>query len=239
MKPPRREFAAPRALRPSERPCGTEMPVPVRPRRHAAADRLRPRLGRVRHPPRLGRRGDVPRPQRRVLRAVQGRTAGRTPTSRSPPHRCASATRPRLPAPARFMREVIGPRILPPAQAWCARTRHAVTWSASSPRPTTSSPRRSLPRSASKPDRARTERGEDGSIRGTIRGTPTYREARSPGSARWLAGLGRRWDDFASISVYSDSSTTCRCSKAGPPSGGHQPVAGASRRWRASDTGAS
>lgn len=49
------------------------------------------------------------------------------------------------------------------------------------------------------------DRGEGGVWRGTIRGTPTFRDGKVTRVHDWLAGLGHRLSDFASISVYSDS----------------------------------
>ncbi len=49
------------------------------------------------------------------------------------------------------------------------------------------------------------ERGADGRISGRIHGTPTYREGKVTRVGEWLAAMGRGWDDFAAISVYSDS----------------------------------
>jgi len=49
------------------------------------------------------------------------------------------------------------------------------------------------------------ERGDGGTITGAIRGTPSYREGKVTRVGQWLQALGREWADFASISVYSDS----------------------------------
>ena len=49
------------------------------------------------------------------------------------------------------------------------------------------------------------ERDAQGRITGAIRGTPTYREGKVARVGDWLAALGYGWDEFASISVYSDS----------------------------------
>ena len=51
----------------------------------------------------------------------------------------------------------------------------------------------------------RLQRGADGRYNGRIDGTPTYREGKVTRVGEWLAGMGRDWGDFASISVYSDS----------------------------------
>ncbi len=49
------------------------------------------------------------------------------------------------------------------------------------------------------------ERDAGGTISGGIRGTPSYREGKVKRVGEWLRGLARDWGDFASISVYSDS----------------------------------
>ena len=48
-------------------------------------------------------------------------------------------------------------------------------------------------------------RDEGGTISGTIRGTPSYREGKVERVGQWLQALGCDWSDFAAISVYSDS----------------------------------
>jgi HAD superfamily hydrolase (TIGR01490 family) len=49
------------------------------------------------------------------------------------------------------------------------------------------------------------ERDAGGPITGGIRGTPSYREGKVERVGQWLQGLGFEWGGFASISVYSDS----------------------------------
>ena len=49
------------------------------------------------------------------------------------------------------------------------------------------------------------EREADGGWSGRIRGTPTFREGKVERVHDWLADLGHRLSDFASVSVYSDS----------------------------------
>ena len=44
-----------------------------------------------------------------------------------------------------------------------------------------------------------------GTITGRIDGTPSFREGKVARVDEWLAGLGRRWSDFVSTTVYSDS----------------------------------
>jgi HAD superfamily hydrolase (TIGR01490 family) len=48
-------------------------------------------------------------------------------------------------------------------------------------------------------------RGPQGTITGCIDGTPSYREGKVTRIGEWLATLGLAWQDFARISVYSDS----------------------------------
>jgi len=49
------------------------------------------------------------------------------------------------------------------------------------------------------------ERDADGRATGGIRGVPSFREGKVERVAQWLAGHGRRVQDFERISVYSDS----------------------------------
>jgi HAD superfamily hydrolase (TIGR01490 family) len=49
------------------------------------------------------------------------------------------------------------------------------------------------------------ERDAAGAVTGTIRGTPTYREGKVVRVGEWLAAQGAAWDDFARVTVYSDS----------------------------------
>ena len=51
----------------------------------------------------------------------------------------------------------------------------------------------------------RLERGAGGTITGRIDGVPSYREGKVTRVEQWLAGQGAAWQDFARISVYSDS----------------------------------
>jgi len=50
------------------------------------------------------------------------------------------------------------------------------------------------------------ERDAEGHCTGAICGTPTFREGKVTRVGEWLAGLGRDWADFDTITVYSDSS---------------------------------
>jgi HAD superfamily hydrolase (TIGR01490 family) len=49
------------------------------------------------------------------------------------------------------------------------------------------------------------DRTAEGAWRGTIRGTPTFREGKVDRVHAWLADLGHALGDFASVTVYSDS----------------------------------
>jgi HAD superfamily hydrolase (TIGR01490 family) len=49
------------------------------------------------------------------------------------------------------------------------------------------------------------QRDETGRVTGSIHGTPCYREGKIARVSQWLASRGARWDDFLSITVYSDS----------------------------------
>jgi HAD superfamily hydrolase (TIGR01490 family) len=51
----------------------------------------------------------------------------------------------------------------------------------------------------------RLERGLGGTITGRIAGVPSYREGKVTRVEQWLGERGARWDDFERISVYSDS----------------------------------
>ena len=51
----------------------------------------------------------------------------------------------------------------------------------------------------------RLERSAGGTITGAIAGTPSYREGKVARVDEWLRGLGRAWRDFDSVFVYSDS----------------------------------
>ncbi|HEU4459359.1 MAG TPA: HAD family hydrolase [Methylibium sp.] len=49
------------------------------------------------------------------------------------------------------------------------------------------------------------ERSAAGQVTGRIRGVPSFREGKVERVAQWLAGRGRRVQDFERVSVYSDS----------------------------------
>lgn len=48
-------------------------------------------------------------------------------------------------------------------------------------------------------------RGPDGSITGAIAGTPSYREGKVERVNEWLQSLDFAWEEFDSVTVYSDS----------------------------------
>jgi HAD superfamily hydrolase (TIGR01490 family) len=109
-------------------------------------------------------------------------------------------------AHAHFMRDVILPRILPPAlalvRAHQARGELVALVTATNDFIT-------APIAAAFGIEhliaLRLEREPGGTITGGICGTPSYREGKVARVAQWLQGLGFEWGDFASISVYSDS----------------------------------
>ncbi len=49
------------------------------------------------------------------------------------------------------------------------------------------------------------QRRADGTFTGAIRGVPCYREGKIDRVAYWLASRGASWQNFATITVYSDS----------------------------------
>ncbi|MEO8124198.1 MAG: HAD family hydrolase [Burkholderiales bacterium] len=51
----------------------------------------------------------------------------------------------------------------------------------------------------------RLERAPDGTITGAIEGTPSYREGKVTRIGEWLRGMDCDWGDFEAITVYSDS----------------------------------
>lgn len=48
-------------------------------------------------------------------------------------------------------------------------------------------------------------RAPDGTITGAIAGTPSYREGKVARVDEWLRGLGCAWSDFDTVTVYTDS----------------------------------
>ncbi len=193
----------------------------LRPRPDAAADRFRPRLGRVHDRARLGRRGKRSAPATTPsMPTTAPADSTSTPTSPSPPRRLRERGAAELAAGReRFMREVDragaaarsarAGRVAPPS---------AATGSRSSPRPTTSSPRRSPPPSASTTLIAtRLERDADGAPTGPDRRRRRrFARARSRVSDngwRRAASAGRTSSASASTAIRS---TTWRCSRRRP-----------------------
>ena len=206
-------------------PGGRREPLPLRPRPHAAADRLRPRLGRVHGRARLGRRRRVPArattpstPHYKAgtldiarLRRLRHRAAARAPRA----ERAAAAH-------ARFMREVIaaGDARRPRAR-WCARTSDARRpASPSSPRPTTSS--RAPIADAFGVDDADRRSSSSATRAGRVTGRIARRavasaKARSRASRQWLAGARPAAGATSSASASTAiRPTTCRCSSGRP-----------------------
>jgi HAD superfamily hydrolase (TIGR01490 family) len=109
-------------------------------------------------------------------------------------------------AHARFMREVIAPRILPSALA-LVRAHQAQGELVGLV--TATNDFITAPIAAAFGIEhliaLQLERGPGGTITGGIRGTPSYREGKVVRVAQWLRELGFECRDFASISVYSDS----------------------------------
>ena len=109
-------------------------------------------------------------------------------------------------ARARFMREVIGPKILPPAldlvRAHQAQGDLVGLVTATNDFIT-------APIAAAFGIEhliaVQLERDAGGTITGAIRGTPSYREGKVERVGQWLRQLGFEWGDFPAISVYSDS----------------------------------
>jgi HAD superfamily hydrolase (TIGR01490 family) len=109
-------------------------------------------------------------------------------------------------AHARFMREEIVPRILPPAQA-LVRAHQAQGDLVGLV--TATNDFITAPIAAAFGIEhliaLRLERGPGGTITGGIHGTPSYREGKVTRVGQWLRELGFECGDFDSISVYSDS----------------------------------
>ena len=109
-------------------------------------------------------------------------------------------------AQARFMREVIAPRITPAALDLVRRHRERGDLIALV---TATNDFVTAPIAAAfgigHLIAVRLERDAAGTITGRIDGTPSFREGKVARVDEWLAGLGQRWSDFASSAVYSDS----------------------------------
>ena len=109
-------------------------------------------------------------------------------------------------AHARFMREVIAPKILPPAldlvrahqsQGDLVGLVTATNDFITAPIAAALGIQHLIA--------LRLERGSGGTITGGIRGTPSYREGKVARVGEWLQALGFECADFDSITVYSDS----------------------------------
>jgi len=107
---------------------------------------------------------------------------------------------------ARFMREAILPKILPPALELVRshQTRGDLVGLVTSTNDFITAPIAAA-FGIEHLIALELERSAAGSITGAIRGTPSYREGKVVRVEQWLHRLGRGWADFASISVYSDS----------------------------------
>jgi len=109
-------------------------------------------------------------------------------------------------AHARFMREVIAPRILPAALELVQQHRSQGDLLALV---TATNDFITAPIAAAFGIEhliaVQLARDEGGTITGGIRGTPSYREGKVVRVGQWLQGLGCDWSDFADVSVYSDS----------------------------------
>ena len=109
-------------------------------------------------------------------------------------------------AQARFMREVISPRILPPALELVRqhRSRGDLVSLVTATNDFITAPIAAA-FGIEHLIAVQLERDEGGTITGAIRGTASYREGKVTRVGQWLQGLGYSWSDFADISVYSDS----------------------------------
>ena len=109
-------------------------------------------------------------------------------------------------AQARFMREVVGPQIRPPALDLVRRHTDRGDLIALV---TATNDFITAPIAAAFGIEhliaVRLARTEGGTISGGIDGTPSYREGKVARVGEWLDGLGCDWPDFAAITVYSDS----------------------------------
>ena len=109
-------------------------------------------------------------------------------------------------AQARFMREVIAPRITPAALDLVRRHRERGDLIALV---TATNDFVTAPIAAAfgigHLIAVRLQRDAAGTITGRIDGTPSFRDGKVARVDEWLAALGQRWSDFASSAVYSDS----------------------------------
>ena len=109
-------------------------------------------------------------------------------------------------AHARFMREVIAPKILPPALALVRahQSRGDLVGLVTATNDFITAPIAAAFGIAHL-IAVRLARDAGGTITGGIRGTPSYREGKLTRVDQWLHELGCERGDFGSISVYSDS----------------------------------
>lgn len=109
-------------------------------------------------------------------------------------------------AQAQFMREVIAPKILPPALALVRlhQSRGDLVGLVTATNDFITAPIAAAFGIAHL-IAVQLERDAGGTITGGIRGTPSYREGKVARVDQWLQDLGCQRGDFGSISVYSDS----------------------------------
>lgn len=109
-------------------------------------------------------------------------------------------------AHARFMREVIEPKLQPEALQLVREHQRAGDWVAlvTATNDFITAP---IAGAFGIADliAVRLARGPGGTITGCIEGTPSYREGKVTRVQEWLAGRGAVWADFTRITVYSDS----------------------------------
>jgi len=107
---------------------------------------------------------------------------------------------------ARFLAEVIGPTIRPAARE-LVRAHQAAGDLVAIVTATNEFVTRPIAAAFGVPEllAVQLERDAAGAVTGTIRGTPTYREGKVVRVDEWLAAQGASWDDFARVTVYSDS----------------------------------
>lgn len=109
-------------------------------------------------------------------------------------------------AHARFMAEVIKPRMLPPARE-LVRDHQRLGDKVAMVTATNDFVTGPIAAAFGIADliAVRLERGPGSTITGRIDGTPSYREGKVTRVGEWLAAQGLAWSDFERISVYSDS----------------------------------
>jgi len=109
-------------------------------------------------------------------------------------------------AHARFMREVIAPKILPPALdlVRAHQSQGDLVGLVTATNDFITAPIAAA-LGIEHLIALRLERGSGGTITGGIRGTPSYREGKVARVGEWLEALGFEYADFDSITVYSDS----------------------------------